>query len=179
MQCLVIVAGVGFILPAYADVSNAQQIRIGVLQHDTPIGQNRIEPGTDLNVEWIGPTYQLPDSLQPYTGFGIRPVLGYTGNFGGARTEEVYGAMGFDLLPSQTYEFLLSLGLSAHDGELDPDNSDRLALGQRVLFYASFEGGFWWHHHGLFLFFQHSSNGFLSGRNDGINNLGIRYGYRF
>lgn len=48
-----------------------------------------------------------------------------------------------------------------------------------MLFYASFEFGFWWHHNGLFAFFQHSSNGFMGGPNDGINNLGMRYGYRF
>lgn len=164
-------------LPAYA--RNTQEIRIGVLQHDTKVVQNRIEPGTDLNLEWIGPVYSLPDMFQLYPGFGIRPVFGYTGNFGGARTEEVYAAMGFDLLPSDTYEFRVSLGLAAHNGQLDRDDPDRLALGQRVLFYASFEVGFWWHHNGLFAFFQHSSNGPMGGPNDGINNLGVRYGYRF
>lgn len=162
-----------------AQVANAQEIRIGVLQHDTPIGQDRIESGTDLNFEWIGRVYPLPESVQLYPGFGIRPIIGYSGNFGGARTEEVYAAMGFDLLPSDTYELRISLGVAAHDGQLDRNDPDRLALGQRILLYASFEAGFWWHNNGLFIFFQHSSNGPMGGPNDGINNLGVRYGYRF
>src|SRR5699024_5073161 len=116
---LVAACATGLALPAHASPDSMQQIRFGVLQHDTPFGQDRNESRTDLNFEWIGPVYQLPESLQFYDGFGIRPVFGYTGNFGGARTEELYAAMGFDLLPSHTYEFRVSLGLAVHDGQLD------------------------------------------------------------
>jgi len=65
-----------------------------------------------------------------------------------------------------------------HDGKLHAKHEDRSALGQRVLFYASFEFGRWWGRHGLFVFYQHASNGPLPGPNDGINNIGVRYGFR-
>jgi len=166
-------------LGLWAHAASAQELRIGVLQHDTEIGQQRTEPGTDINLEWVGPVYSLPPAMQLYPGFGLHPEVGYSGNFGGARTEEIYAAMGFDLLPGKSWELRVSLGLAAHNGQLDRDDKNRLALGQRVLLYASFEAGYWWHDNGLFVFFQHSSNGPMGGPNDGINNLGVRYGYRF
>lgn len=168
-------------LPAHAThIHTGQEFRIGVLQHDTTFMNTRHESGTDINLEWIGPLFSFPQALQLYQGFGLRPEFGYTGNFGltGARTQEIYTAMGFDLLPFDNREFRLSLGFAAHNGYLHRGHKHRLALGQRVLFYASFELGYWWHQYGLFVFYQHSSNGFLPGPNDGINEWGLRAGYR-
>lgn len=111
----IVICAVASSLPAYASFSHRPQIRIGVLQHDTKVWQTRIEPGTDINLEWDGSVHALPSWLQLYPGFGIRPELGYTGNFGGARTEEVYAAIGFDLLPSPSWELRVSGGFAAHE----------------------------------------------------------------
>lgn len=155
-----------------------QQIRIGALRHDISLfGSTRIESGTDLNLEWRGSKVPLPDSIQHWVAF--RPFVGFSGRFSSHSTDEIYAGGAFDAFPDSPYVFNLGLGLAIHDGELHRGHKGRSALGQRVLFYASFELGRWWGHNGLFAFYQHSSNGFLPGPNEGINNLGLRYGYRF
>lgn len=52
-------------------------------------------------------------------------------------------------------------------------------MGQRVLLYNALELGRWWREQGLFLFYQHASNGPMGGANHGLNNLGVRYAWRF
>jgi hypothetical protein len=163
---------------ALAPFANAgQQIRIGALQHDPGVVSARRESGIDVNLEWRGARVPLPDAVEHFVAF--RPFAGYSGHFSSHSTDEIYGGGAFDAFPDSPYVFNLGLGLAVHDGRLHRGHEGRNALGQRILFYASFELGRWWGHHGLFGFYQHSSNGPLPGPNQGINNLGLRYGYRF
>jgi lipid A 3-O-deacylase len=71
------------------------------------------------------------------------------------------------------------LGAAVHDGPLD-ERPNRKALGKRVLFHIPAEIG--WRldrHNSLSLYFEHVSNAGLADRNHGMDNIGVRYGYRF
>lgn len=75
-----------------------------------------------------------------------------------------------------------SLGLSVHDGKLDAPEAvtDRKSLGCRVLFRESIALGVrLGDHHTLSTMLDHISNAWLCSRNDGLDTVGVRYGYRF
>ena len=76
--------------------------------------------------------------------------------------------------------FGLGLGAAIHDGNLNPTEPDRKALGSRVLFHIPFELGYRWDdHQSLSVYFEHTSNGNTARYNEALDNIGIRYGYRF
>lgn len=68
----------------------------------------------------------------------------------------------------------------AHNGVLDPIEPDRKALGRRVLFHVPLEIGFRFdQHQSISVFFDHVSNGYTTTFNEGLDSLGVRYGYKF
>ena len=74
----------------------------------------------------------------------------------------------------------LGLGAAIHGGNLNPTEPDRKALGSRVLFHIPFELGYRWDdHQSLSVYFEHTSNGNTARYNEALDNIGIRYGYRF
>ena len=67
-----------------------------------------------------------------------------------------------------------------HDGQLQLEDWDRKALGSRVLFHIPAEVGYRFDdHHNLSAYFEHMSNAYTVSPNEGMDRLGIRYGYRF
>ena len=78
---------------------------------------------------------------------------------------------------------LLALALwsvSPYDGKLDTKRRDRKSLGSRILFHIPIELGLEIKkHHRVSLFFDHVSNAYLADKNDGLDTLGVRYGYKF
>ena len=68
-----------------------------------------------------------------------------------------------------------------HDGNIDTDDSDHRALGERVLFHIPVEIGLRVDkHNSVSLFWDHTSNGGLNEEyNPGLDRVGVRYGYRF
>ena len=74
----------------------------------------------------------------------------------------------------------LGLGAAVHDGLLDPTDPDRKALGSRVLFHLPIEIGWRFdERNSISVYFEHISNGFLADSNEGLDSIGVRYGYRF
>ena len=74
----------------------------------------------------------------------------------------------------------LSLGLSVHDGPLHGNRATEKQLGLRVLFREAIELG--WHfdaRHSLSVIYDHISNAGLNDDNDGLETIGLRYGFRF
>jgi hypothetical protein len=54
------------------------------------------------------------------------------------------------------------------------------ALGSRVLFHIPVEIGLRFDdHNSLSVYFEHTSNGYTQDFNEGLDRLGVRYGYRF
>ena len=71
------------------------------------------------------------------------------------------------------------LGAAVHDGPLD-GRGDRKALGSRVLFHVPLELGWRWDQRSsVSLYFEHVSNAGLADENEGMDNIGMRYGYQF
>lgn len=72
------------------------------------------------------------------------------------------------------------LGGAAHDGKLRLNDPDRKESGSRVLFYVAAELGYRFNgHNTLSVRIDHMSNGSLADRNEGLDTVGLVYGYRF
>ena len=151
-------------------------MKIGALQHDPSITANRKEPfTTDLNLEvMFGPSLPIL--------FGtVRPALGATVNFAGF-TSKAYLDARWQVECCWGAFFALGIGAAVHNGELDSlaTAQDHKQLGYRVLFHPTAEWGYrLTEHHSVSIFFEHISNANTSRQNEGLDNLGIRYGYRF
>ena len=85
----------------------------------------------------------------------------------------------FSVMPAGIF-FALGLGAAVHDGNLAPTEADRKALGSRILFHIPAEIGWRWDgHNSVSLYFEHISNGYTQTYNEGLDAIGVRYGYRF
>jgi lipid A 3-O-deacylase len=70
--------------------------------------------------------------------------------------------------------------LALHDGERETDSADRKSLGSQILFRIPIEIGYAIdRHHRLAIAFDHMSNAGLASPNEGMDTLGLVYGYRF
>ena len=150
------------------------EIRGGVLAHDaTDLYEDpRGEDGLDGNLEILF----APG--RPFFGGAIRPALGGTASVGG-HTNLAYADLRYEHELRGGIFFGLGLGAAVHDGPLD-DRRDRKALGSRVLFHIPLELGYRFdEHNSVSLYFEHVSNAGLADENEGMDNLGLRYGHRF
>ena len=67
-----------------------------------------------------------------------------------------------------------------HDGLLDPTDPDKKALGSRILFHIPIEIGLRLDdRRSISVYFEHMSNAFLVDSNEGLDSIGVRYGYKF
>ena len=153
----------------------ALEIRGGVLAHDVPdlwSGFNR-ERGVDLNGE------VLIGSGLPFLFGTLRPALGGSLNTSGATSKAYLDARWEIETPSGLF-FGTGLGAALHNGLLDATDPDRKALGSRVLFHIPVEVGLRFNErHSLSIYFEHMSNAHTRPVNEGLDDIGIRYGYRF
>lgn len=151
------------------------EAKFGVLYHDVPHLWSgfRLENGIDINAEVI-----LAPAL-PFLGGAIRPAIGGTVNTGGY-TSKGYIDARWQIDTASGFYFGLGLGVAVHDGHMNPNALDRKALGSRALFHIPAEVGFRFdHHNSISVYFDHMSNGYTQKYNEGLDTLGVRYGYRF
>lgn len=153
-----------------------REIKAGALAHDVDnlwSGFSRESEAVDLNAEVI-----LSPSL-PFLWGAIRPALGGTINFHGD-TSHAYLDARWEIETSSGIFFATGIGAAVHTGDLHLESPDRKALGSRVLLHIPLEIGFRLdQHHSLSVYFEHLSNANLADENEGIDYLGVRYGYRF
>ena len=152
------------------------EIRVGVLAHDVDglWSGSRREDGIDINGELIfsQPVFSLLSG-------NVRPNLGVSVNTQGD-TSKLYGGMLWQLDAKSGMFLDLGLGAALHDGELETSDEDKKALGSRILFRVSIEVGYGLNeHHRISILFDHVSNGYFADPNEGLDTLGLRYGYRF
>jgi lipid A 3-O-deacylase len=151
------------------------ELKGGILAHD--VGELwsgfHLEPGVTFNLEAV---------FQPHLDVlwgSIRPNLGVSATTAGG-TSYGYGGAVYELpLP---YGIFVGIGLGAavHDGKLQATDPERKGLGSRVLFHIPIEAGIAVTEHARFsVYFEHVSNGFLASPNEGMDNLGVRVGYKF
>lgn len=157
------------------------EVRLGALRHAVAFGHRAKESGMDANVEAL---FVSPDWLGPV--WSPRPHLGATLNASTRNTDFVYTGLTWEWAPLWGLFAGLGLGISVHDGMLDNSKIegkarfDRREFGCRVLFRESLELGYrFFDRHSLSAVWAHHSHGGLcSEENEGIDNAGLRYGYR-
>lgn len=154
-------------------------VKIGGLWHDTPglwSGFQAENDAVDINVEaQLAMAYAMP------WGGTMRPVFGGTINTEGDTSHAYIDARWQIDGPSGLF-FGLGLGAAVHDGEIGGPGADpsKKWLGSRVLFHIPAEVGVHLDaHNDLSVYFEHTSNAYTQTYNEGMDRIGIRYGYRF
>lgn len=152
------------------------EVKIGVLAHDVPYlwSNFRAEPASaDINIE------VLFTPAVSFLGGSIRPAIGGTINTVGA-TSHAYIDARWQYETASRIFFGLGIGAAVHNGHTQLDDWDRKALGSRLLFHFPIEVGYRLDaHNSVSAYFEHISNGYTVSPNEGLDRLGIRYGYRF
>lgn len=151
-----------------------QQIFVGVHDHATPLTSSGREDGVDISLE---AKFRTPPGRFWEAIGSPRPHLGGLKNLGDD-TNQVYGGLTYRWWPFERQFLDVSGGAAWHDGELETDDPEKRSLGRRVLFRAALEYGYQvTDEHGVSLAYDHISNGFRSGSNQGLDTLGLRYSY--
>jgi hypothetical protein len=161
---------------APADPGILYGIRIGLLIHD--IGglwsNTRSEEGVDFNAEAV---FRKP-SFMLWRG-AVLPNIGLSINSHGG-TSKIYGGALWEFLSSNGLFFNIGTGLTVHNGQLESDDGDKKQLGSRVLFRTPIEFGFtFYERHRISILFDHISNADLARPNEGLDTIGLRYGFQF
>jgi hypothetical protein len=153
-------------------------LKVGVLAHDVPdlwSGFQVEHNAADINIEaQFAAAWALPWGA-------IRPVIGGSINTRGDTSDGYIDARWQGDLPSGVF-FGLGLGAAIHDGEIGGVNSDsdKKWLGSRVLFHIPIEFGYHLDQHSdVSVYFEHMSNAYTQKYNEGMDRIGLRYGYRF
>ena len=162
---------------AAADSANGvvSEVKFGVLAHDLRfIAADPVESGADINAEVL---FASPGFLEPL--YSPRPHLGVQVNTDGG-TSQVYAGVTWTVGLTDRLWLGLSGGGTLHNGETLDQGEDRKALGSQVLFRLAAELGVdVTENLSLSLYFDHESNAFLAPLNPGIDNVGMRAGWRF
>ncbi len=152
------------------------EVKIGAQVHDVPYlwsGFHKEPYAVDLNLE-----VQFSPSLY-FWGGRLFPALGTTINFDG-HTSKAYLDARWQRECENNFFYALGLGIAIHNGETFTTAPDFKQLGRRVLFHPNVELGYRLdEHQSLSLFFEHISNAGTADKNQGLDTLGVRYGYRF
>lgn len=168
-------AALAFATPAAAD-GLLSELKIGILDHDTPelwSGFRREQASVDINVEAL-----LSPSVT-FFGGTIRPAVGASISTAG-ETSHAYIDARWQYDWASGVFLGIGLGAAIHDGNLDASDPDKKALGSRVLFHFPIEIGYRLdEHNSLSAYFEHMSNAYTVDPNEGLDRIGVRYGYRF
>ena len=171
-------------IPATANESRSDKngidwlhaIRAGLLAHDVDNlwSGTRKEGGVNLNTEII-----FSRSNFSFLSGNVRPNLGLSINTQGD-TSKLYGGILWELETKSGLFVDLGVGIAAHNGELDTNQEDKKSLGSRILLRIPFEIGYLiTEHYEISILFDHISNAYLADPNEGLDTLGLRFGYRF
>jgi len=157
-----------------AEDSIVSEVRGGVYAHDISFWSFHRENGADINGEVL---FVSPSWLEAI--WAPRPHLGVTVNTDG-NTSHAYGGLTWEYdLPSDFFVDA-NLGLSVHNGYLDTNKSKRKSLGSPVLFRLGAALGYnLTEKVNVSVQFEHMSNAYLANPNEGMDNVGLRLGYRF
>jgi lipid A 3-O-deacylase len=170
---------------ALADDVAFDEIRLGMYKHDVSILGHQKEKGEDVGVEIL---FTSPAVLEKIAS--PRPIIGGLVNTAG-QTDQLYTGL------TWTWDFLQdvltggdgfylegTLGFGLHNGSLSvsepADSQQDKSLGSRVLFREDVDIGYrftprW----SLAISYNHISNANLANRNEGLNDFGVRVGFKF
>lgn len=153
------------------------ELKAGVLAHDVPdlwSGFQAERSAADINLEAV-----LTPSVTVFGG-QIRPAIGATINYNGD-TSHAYVDARWQWETALNVFFAIGVGAAVHDGETGPSGGpNHKWLGSRLLFHVPIEIGYHLdRHNSLSVYFEHTSNAYTQTYNEGLDRIGIRYGYRF
>jgi lipid A 3-O-deacylase len=159
---------------AEAGDSIVSEVRGGVFGHDIRMLSFHRENGADINGEVLFVSPEYLDAV-----WSPRPHLGATVNLDG-NTSTVYGGLTWEYDLPADYFVDANLGLAAHNGRLNTDNPRRKSLGSPVLFRLGAALGYnLTEQVNISIQVEHYSNAAIAYPNEGMDNAGIRLGYRF
>ncbi len=152
------------------------EVRIGVFAHDVDAVSFKRESGIDLHGELL---FLPPDSEfirmigNPYPHIGVK--LNSKGN-----TSQAYTGFTWRWYHQQPFFLEGILGGVIHDGDLDLETAGRKALGSRALFRLGIAIGYEVTQNvTVSLMFDHISNAYLKSANEGLDTVGVLFGYKF
>jgi hypothetical protein len=167
--------GLGTAGPAFAE-GLIHELSIGVLAHDVPdlwSGFRKEPSSADINVE-----AKLSPSMAAFFGT-MRPAIGATISTEGHTSHAYIDARVTNDLSDRLF-IGWGVGAAVHDGNTGPHDPQRKALGSQLLFHIPFEIGFRLDgRSSVSAYFEHTSNANTQRYNEGMDRLGVRYGYRF
>jgi lipid A 3-O-deacylase len=151
------------------------EVKGGILYHDAGVFGRNEERGADADGEIRFLPWELLDFMA-----SPRPHLGFHINSAGD-TSQVFTGLTWEWNFLPPFFADASFGLAVHDGAITTDALHTKELGSRVLFRESVEIG--WNiygPHSVSVLVDHVSHGHILGsENEGMDSLGLRYGYRF
>ena len=155
------------------------EVKAGVLQHDLRLIAADSEAGQAVNAEVLFRSPRILDAI-----WSPRPHLGASVSLEG-ETDQIYAGVTWTFRPFEEGA-LAPVWLSAfgggalHNGRTDTTDRDRNSLGSRVLFRFGGEvGADVTDRISVSAYFAHISNAFLADRNEGLDQAGVRLGWRF
>ena len=158
------------------------ELKQGVLAHDRGwFGTNREGFGPDYNFELM---FNSPNFLRKIAS--PMPILGLTQTSTGG-SSLYYGGLTWDFNISKNWFFNATTGIAYTNGLTklpqgqEPKGDKQIQFGSKWLHRGAIELG--WNFYGkdsISLMFSHVSHGsMLDNKNQGMDEFGIRYGYRF
>lgn len=150
------------------------EVRLGAMVHDYGPFSSREEDGADINAEILFASPAFLDVV-----WAPRPHIG--GHYHTEDdTHQVYAGLTWTFELWQGVFFDFSTGGVYHTGQTDDEDPELKALGCPVLFRQAVDLGYRFDEaHALMVHFSHISNANLCDENEGLENVGVRYGYRF
>jgi lipid A 3-O-deacylase len=179
-SAILVAAGIAMLTAAPAGAASlVDEARAGLFHHDAGVFGRHKEDGADLDLEL---RFASPEFLDLIAA--PRPHLGLRANLDGNTSQLYFGlTWSFMLWRSDGANGLFldaSFGGSLHDGKLDGASLEHKSLGSRVLFRESLELGYRFGEvHSISLMLDHISNANLAEHNEGLDDVGIRYGLKF
>jgi len=152
------------------------QVRVGVMMHDVSglLSRNHKEDGFDSGLELV-----FDRKIAELWSGVIRPNLGFTWNNRGETSKAYAGVIGRWTFDSP-FSFEFAFGGTVHTGERESRDPDKKELGSKLLFRSSLELG--WsvaEHQQISLYYDHISNAGLAHKNQGMDLVGLRWGWTF
>ena len=150
------------------------EFKFGTLSHDVPglwSGFRREKASVDINIEaQLKPSFAL-------LGGTVRPALGGTINTEG-QTSHMYADAKWTFVQPSGIFFTAGIGAAMHDGMWNKSDPHSKALGSMALFHIPIEIGYQIdRRNSVSIYFEHTSNGNSQAYNEGLDRIGIRYGY--
>ncbi|MBI1366149.1 MAG: acyloxyacyl hydrolase [Alphaproteobacteria bacterium] len=176
-----VAAAVAIAAPVEADAAvKVDEVRLGVVAHDWGPFTRRKEHGAGVNGEVV---FAAPKALK-FLG-SPRPVIGATIAAESGATNAVYSGLAWRQTIARRYFVEAGAGLAIHDGTTayhagDTNVNGTIYLGCRVLFHLSADVGVMVTRRlSASAHVEHMSNAGICADNEGLDNTGVRFGYRF